>query len=1312
MGQIKKTYFLLFLLLLSAASLRAQIIASGGGPGAFTIANYPGNFQTYYDGFSVIYRSNGICSASPTMDIAGKGPKTIVNLTGGALIAGDIQIDQVVTLVFDLANNNFRMISPSGNAGGVVAGIGTLNFIPKFTPNGSTLGNSTIFEDATGNVGIGTTTPLSALHIVNTTALNPRNIINDQYSNNVGGAVLTLRKSRGTPGSPSAVLSSDRLGVISFWGYNGSSFVSSAAIRAEIEENWSGSALGTALLFSNTAIGSTTELERMRIDNAGNVGIGITVPTAKLHVLSSLPATLMNCLSDYAPALSANQATDLTSQWNQFTANSTFNFSATVLGSVNRILVSAGQTGTVALGIGSQSDLSHFGSGTVSVAMGTRSGVTNYSTGSITDARGVESDVTNSGGGTITNGYGILVGGIQATNKWSIYATDPTAQSYFAGNVGIATPSPGFKLQIDGASASGTGGNSIADGLTIRSTNTVNGLQLMHGISTAFIGLNTDALGSGALGIGTKGGFPIHFYTNSGLTNGIATSAGIRMTILSSGNVGIGTSVPDYLLDVNGGFFHTSYNTPSLPASTALGGLAVGWNRSVGLAEVNFYNVFNSAPVAFQFSQKTGVATSTDLVTMLGNGAVGIGTTNPLGTLHLAYGSPSLLIQRYNDTQADDIIFLGSAAPLDATRWQISARGTAGVGPVNGFDIANYTGGVFTPRIAIDVNGNVGIGTSTPAVTLDISSTNAVQLPNGTTAQRPAAANGMFRYNNSNSNLEFYNGSWQALAMGLNYWQTAGSGIVNLSAYTGVSINTTAIAPVASAMLDITSGNKGLLIPRVSLLSNVDVATIAAPATSLLVYNTNAGMTNGALGFWYYDGTKWVPFLIPGASSNAAWSVLGNTGTAAGTNFVGTNDGIDLVFRTNNIERFRLSSAAYQLLGNSSGAAGLPVYSFSADANTGIYNAAVDQLNFTTGGSERFRITSAGQMQSAKFPAAATPDYSFTGNTGSGMLSPGINDLSFATNGTERLKITNAGQMQSTKFPAAATPDYSFTGNTGSGMLSPGINDLSFATNGTERLKITNAGQMQSTKFPAAATPDYSFSANTGSGMFSPGINDLSFATNGTERLKITNAGQMQSTKAPAAATPDYSFTGSTGTGMYNPAANQLGLTSAGNERIRVDAAGNVGIGTLTPVFQLDVVKDARIGYEGNSDTIQIVPTEFMAGPGASGAHGRYYGNGTNYGVSPAGGNDVLTCNINIPVGYKVDGFRVNVVGGAPLATAYSTDLNNGTRTLLQAGSTNANVVLAASMRYTGVNYFAIETGIISNGTFIVGGYVFISRIP
>lgn len=76
-----------------------------------------------------------------------------------------------------------------------------------------------------------------------------------------------------------------------------------------------------------------------------------------------------------------------------------------------------------------------------------------------------------------------------------------------------------------------------------------------------------------------------------------------------------------------------------------------------------------------------------------------------------------------------------------------------------------------------------------------------------------------------------------------------------------VGINGTGAAPNTSAMLDIVSANKGLLIPRVGLTATNNNAPIGvAIVTSLLVYNTatsGAAPFNVTPGFYYWDGSVW-----------------------------------------------------------------------------------------------------------------------------------------------------------------------------------------------------------------------------------------------------------------------------------------------------------------------------------------------------------------------------------------------------------------------------------------------------------------------
>ena len=123
-----------------------------------------------------------------------------------------------------------------------------------------------------------------------------------------------------------------------------------------------------------------------------------------------------------------------------------------------------------------------------------------------------------------------------------------------------------------------------------------------------------------------------------------------------------------------------------------------------------------------------------------------------------------------------------------------------------------------------------------------------------------------------------------------------------------VAINTTGTAANASAMLDVSSTNTGILVPRLALTATNSASPVSSPVASLLVYNTataGAGTTAVTPGYYYWDGTQWLRVL----NSGNAWQTGGNAGTTPSTNFAGTTDAQDFAIRTNNVEKMRITSA-------------------------------------------------------------------------------------------------------------------------------------------------------------------------------------------------------------------------------------------------------------------------------------------------------------------------------------------------------------------------------------------------------------------
>ena len=271
----------------------------------------------------------------------------------------------------------------------------------------------------------------------------------------------------------------------------------------------------------------------------------------------------------------------------------------------------------------------------------------------------------------------------------------------------------------------------------------------------------------------------------------------------------------------------------------------------------------------------------------------------------------------------------------------------------------------------------------------------------------------------------------------------------------GIGTNT----PDASARLHIVDPNRGIIIPNVALTATNASGPVTSPATSLLVYNTATAGTapnNVWSGFYYWNGSSWVRL----DTGNGDWKLLGNAGTNETVNFIGTTDAQGLTVRTNNLERFRFSGPAYQLLSMGNGTAGAPAYSFNSENNSGMYRSGAGSLSLSTVGIERLRVTNTPQVLSGTQGTAAAPAWAYTAATGTGIYAPLTTALGFSANGTEQFRITSGNQLISMFNGSAAAPNYTWNTSTTSGFYMPAASTLGFSTASTQRMRINGDGEV------------------------------------------------------------------------------------------------------------------------------------------------------------------------------------------------------------------------------------------------------------
>jgi hypothetical protein len=1216
----------------------------------------------------------GTASYATTALSASYAPSTpAFPYTGSAKITGSLDITGSLTVS---GSSTFTNIGPAIFSGSITQTDSTASF--------------------GGLVGIGTTTPSAKLEVSGTIKVNTNQgyytTLNDYELKSVG-TNLYLNNSNG---DPDVVIGDNNL----FRVYtsanqiyvNGNVGIGTTSPSSKLHVLGTGTTSGTTALLVQNANASAS----LAVLDNGNVGIGTTSPTSILDTVVSNGAKSGIRFRGYSDA-----STPYLLSLGTYTYSDIFQIT-----SVNG-LVSLNNTSLydLALGTNNTERLRITSTGNVGIGKTTPNAKLDVSgsaiiTGSLTVTGGITGSITSASYATQALSASYALTASYALNAGDSVWTGSGGNIYYnGGNVGIGTTSPSDKLTIQ---SSGTG-----TGLKIIGYQPENFINLNNVLST---GDRTFRLIAGITSVGYEG-FSI-FDTVANDT---------RFVINNSGNIGIGTTTPtrklqvtsgDILIDNDRGYFAKNTGGSEL----TLLQLDTSNNCLIGSPYQGATTVIYSTTNTLFYSYPSSVLTETMRITTTGN--VGIGTPSPTSRLQVkgsgaTSGTTALLVQNANASASlavldDGNVGIGTTNPIYNLE-VVSSTGYAGIGirsaQNNSAELSFQNAGYGLPRWTIRASaaadgssGNLVFQRNASTFPMTITSGDNVLIGTTTDAGYKLDVNGSARI--ASSLVADTLGALSGATVG--YLNLVGSvSIINKTQTLYIPLltrNTTGSEVVYdfSNVGSITAtGNVG--IGKTTPNSKLDVSGSAIITGSLTV---TGGITGSITSASFASTASYVNPLVQNVSVNGNFTVTGSTAnrstrvTDTGFYISRTSDGTYVssiiadgnmtygtrdshIFQNDTITTMTLTGGTRNVLIGTSTDAG-----YKLDVNGTARFGDLSSTYYATlanGGADGgiFRVGGAsyGYAELKSYALTLNGGHSIAGTGGTSMfaLNSNVNPTAAQTNASIKFVADNSGSGGGTwaAYPTALAFNFLKKETNASYTSLLALNgNTNFVGIGTTipsaKLHISGASSAALLEIDSPAVNNILYvsgSGNVGIGTGTPSRtlqvvggdilidNDKGFFSKNTGGSELSLLKFDPSNNCQIGSV----FQGAT-TIIYST-TNTLFYSYPGSvvtENMRITTAGNVGIGTPSPTARLQVK-----GSGATSSTTALLVQNANTSASLAVLDNGYVGIGTS---SPSN-------SLTIKTGVNDDGILLESSAGNPLFLVRKDGTSNNTAELFQYSS-------------------------------------------